>query len=295
MTILRVALLQLAAHGAHQTANRDKGTDACRQAAAMHADIALFPEMWNIGYTFFDRDTPGAHAAWAAQAISADDDFVTHFQALARDLNMAIAITYLETWPGSPRNTVALIGRHGDIALTYAKVHTCDFDLESALTPGDDFYVCTLDTVRGEVRVGAMICMDREFPESARILMLKGAEIILIPNACDMETNRTGQLQTRAYENMTGVALANYADARMNGHSVAFDGIAFTRDEKSRNTLVIEAGEREGVFLAEFDIHLLREYRQREIWGNAFRKPSCYGLLTAPDVAPPFVRASARR
>ena len=42
----------------------------------------------------------------------------------------------------------------------------------------------------GEVKVGAMICYDREFPESARIMMLKGAELILVPNACPMEINR---------------------------------------------------------------------------------------------------------
>ena len=46
---------------------------------------------------------------------------------------------------------------------------------------------------------------DREFPESARILMLKGAEIILVPNACPMEINRLSQLRARAYENMVAI------------------------------------------------------------------------------------------
>jgi predicted amidohydrolase len=117
---------------------------------------------------------------------------------------MAIALTYLEHWNGAPRNTVALIDRHSETVLTYAKVHTCDFDKESALTPGSDFYVCELDTKQGKVKVGAMICFDREFPESARILMLKGAEITLIPNACDLEENRIAQLKARAFENMIG-------------------------------------------------------------------------------------------
>ena len=63
-----------------------------------------------------------------------------------------------------------------------------------------------------------MICFDREFPESARILMLKGAEIILTPNACEMEDNRICQFKTRAYENMVGVVLANYAAPQQNGH-----------------------------------------------------------------------------
>lgn len=69
-------------------------------------------------------------------------------------------------------------------------MHTCDFDKEAALTPGDDFYVAALDTPHGPLNVGALICYDREFPESARLLMLKGAEVILTPNACELEINR---------------------------------------------------------------------------------------------------------
>ena len=54
------------------------------------------------------------------------------------------------------------------------KVHTCDFGDEKHLTPGDNFYVADLDTAAGNIKIGAMICYDREHPESARILMLKG-------------------------------------------------------------------------------------------------------------------------
>ena len=108
---------------------------------------------------------------------------------------MAIGITLLERFPGGPRNTLVLFDRFGRRALTYAKVHTCDFDAERALTPGEGFRVTDLDTPAGLVKVGAMICFDREFPESARILMLKGAELILTPNACPMEINRLAQLR----------------------------------------------------------------------------------------------------
>ncbi len=205
---------------------------------------------------------------------------------------MAIALTYLERWQGAPRNSVSIIDRHGEIVMTYAKVHTCDFDLpEAACTPGDDFYVCTLDTLQGEVRVGAMICYDREFPESARVLMLKGAEIILTPNACDLESNRIGQFRARAFENMVGVAMANYAGPEF-GHSVAFDPVVFDEHGKARDTRIIEAGESEDVYLARFDLDKLRAYRRRETWGNAFRRPHRYGLLTSLDVEPPFVRVN---
>ncbi len=261
----------------------------------MRADIALFPEMWNIGYTSCPPDEEGRHK-WQAQAVGRDDAFVTRFRELARDLNMAIALSYLERWEGAPRNSMSLIDRHGELIMTYAKVHTCDFAMEAACTPGDDFYVSTLDTERGPVEVGAMICFDREFPESARILMLKGAELIITPNGCTLDDGRIGQFRARAFENMVAVALTNYAVPQCNGRSVAFDAVSFKEpDGEPRDTLIVEAGEGEGVYVAEFDMEKIRAYRERESWGNAFRKPRSYGLLTSIDVKPPFVRRNARR
>jgi predicted amidohydrolase len=291
---LKIALLQMTSCGADQDGNLAKGEAFCRQAHAMGADISLFPEMWNIGYTACPQDQSGREK-WQAQGVSRDGKFVAHFRALAKELNMAIAITYLERWPDAPRNSVSLIDRHGEILMTYAKVHTCDFEMEAALTPGDDFYVCTLDTAQGEVKIGAMICYDREFPESARILMLKGAEIILTPNACPLEANRLGQFRARAYENMAGVAMSNYAKPEQNGHSVAYDGIAFDDNEQSVDTTIVEGGEEEGIYLAVFDLGLLRDYRKREVWGNSYRKPKRYAILASPAVEPPFVRSDSRR
>jgi len=295
MSLIRVALLQMAAGGSDQDANEAKGAAYCRRASDMGADIALFPEMWNIGHTPCPPDEEGRNR-WQAQAIAPDDGFIAHFKELAKELRMAIALTYLERWDGAPRNSVSIIDRHGEILMTYAKVHTCDFSMEAACTPGDDFCVCTLDTDKGDVKIGAMICFDREFPESARVLMLKGAELILTPNACTLDDGRIGQFRARAFENMTGVAMANYAAPQHNGRSIAFDAVSFDEiDGEARDTLIIEAGEGEGVYLAAFDLDKLRAYREHESWGNAFRKPRSYGILSSPDVEPPFVRKSARR
>lgn len=295
MSLIRIALLQMAASGNDQDANQSKGEAFCRRASEMGADIALFPEMWNIGYTPCPPDEEGRNR-WQAQAIGPDGDFIAHFRELAKELNLAIALTYLERWDGAPRNSVSLIDRHGKILMTYAKVHTCDFSMEAACTPGDDFYVAALDTEQGSVKVGAMICFDREFPESARILMLKGAELILTPNSCDLDDGRIGQFRARAFENMVGVAMANYAAPQRKGRSVAFDAVSFDKvDGDARDTLIVEAGDSEGVYIAEFDLDKMRAYRERESWGNAFRKPRSYGLLTSPDVEPPFIRKSARR
>ena len=302
MSTFTVALLQMSSAGYDQEANLRKGDVFCRRAAALGADLALFPEMWNIGYAPFaepgrrgpEREGSDAEptaddlADWHTHAVESDAAFVNHFRQLAHELDLAIAVTYLERWDPVPRNSVSLIDRHGELAFTYAKVHTCDFNaFEQALTPGDAFRVAELDTRAGPVRVGAMICYDREFPESARILMLKGAEIVVTPNACHLDSHRLGQFRTRAFENMVGVALANYAAPEQNGHSCAFHPIVNGPHGHHRDPLVVEAGEREGVFPASFDLAELRAWRERGIWGNAFRRPQRYDSLVAPAGASP--------
>jgi len=295
MSTIRVALLQMTPCADDQAANQSKGDLFSRRAREMGADIALFPEMWNIGYTWPDANRQEERLRWQAKAISRDHPFVLHFRELARELQMSIALTYLEQWPGAPRNSVSIIDRHGDIVMTYAKVHTCDFDREATCTPGEGFYVCTLDTKNGVVQVGSMICYDREFPESARILMLKGAEIILTPNACTLDDTRIDQFKTRAFENMVGVAMTNYAAPQQNGHSVAFNAVFYAKDGEPVNPLIIEAGEEEGVYLADFNLAEIRSYRECETWGNAFRKPRLYELLISPEVTYPFIHRSSRR
>jgi len=291
--MVRIALLQLPGNGRDQEANLADGVEACRAAAQLGADIALFPEMWNIAYTPCPEDEPG-RTVWVGQALNTEGPFVSHFRSLARELGMAIALTYLERWEPRPRNACSIIDRNGEVVLRYSKVHTCDFSWEKALTPGDGFHVAPLDTAKGEVQFGAMICYDREFPESARVLMLKGAEIILTPNACEIDDNRFYQFRTRAFENMVGVAMVNYAGPKRNGRSCAFDGMAYEEDGTPRDMLIVEVGEAPGVYVADFDIEAIRSYRERETWGNAYRRPAAYGLLPSTVVREPFVSRHSR-
>ena len=289
--VLRVALLQIMPGGSLQE-NLEKGLSACRKAKELGADIALFPEMWSDGYQI-----PEDAEELNSLAVSADDTFVTSFGSLAEELNMAIAVTLLERWQPLPRNTVVLFDRHGSRVLTYAKVHTCDFGDECRLTPGDEFFVTDLDTAQGPVKVGVMICYDREFPESARLLMLKGAELILVPNACPMEINRLSQLRGRAYENMVGIATCNYPAEQpdCNGHSSAFDGVAYLPElPESRDTCILEAGGEEGIYLAEFDMDMIRKYRKNEVHGNAYRHPKKYHALIEEEILEPFIRSDYR-
>lgn len=284
---IKIALLQITGTDRADD-NLIKGTEYCRRAKAMDADIILFPEMFSCGYSI-----PENIGRLKSMAVPAEGEFVRNFQKLAEELNTAVGITILEQHDPLPRNTICLFDRHGRLQYRYSKVHTCAFGDEIRLDAGDDFYVSELDTEQGSIKVGSMICFDREFPESARILMLKGAELILVPNACPMELNRLSQLRGRAYENMTAIATCNYPAGHpdCNGHSSVFDGVAYLPEHtESRDTCIIEAGEEEGIYMAELDVDMLRSYREKEVHGNAYRHPEKYSLLTDSQVKYPFIR-----
>jgi predicted amidohydrolase len=298
VTDLRLALCQSTSRGDPQ-ANLEKGLAACARAAEEGADIAIFPEMWQIGYAPCPDDEAG-RAGWQEMAIARHDPWVNAFRKAASDLHLAVVATFLEQWPGSPRNTALLVDRHGQDVLCYAKVHTCDWGMEKALTPGESFEVARLDIERGFVDVGVMICADREFPESARELMLGGAELILVPNACPMAGERTYQLRSRAFENMTAIATVNYSAPDQDGHSSLFDGMVYGPaghpNGQPREQLIFEAGGDEGVYLATLDLDALREYRRRETMGDAYRKPSAYRRLMSDEQGVPvFERSDSRR
>ena len=277
---INIAFLQILP-GKNIAENLIIGKEACVKAKEKGADIALFPEMWSDGYYL-----PQENGAIESLAIKKDSDFINEFRKLAAELQMAIGITFLETHDTKPLNSIIVFDRLGREILHYSKVQTCAFDEEKVLSGGDDFYVADLDFGRGTVKIGSMICFDREFPESARILMLKGAELILAPNACPMEINRLSALRTRAYENMVAVATCNYPDGQpdCNGHSTLFDGVPWLRDEPGvRDMCVMEAPGEPGIYMATLDLDLLRAHRSRDVNGDKYRHPEKYGMLSDPD------------
>jgi len=301
--IFKVALVQYKAQANDVKYNLEKGIEACKKAKTMGADLVLFPEMWSIGYAepyegaMDDENYDNRKEEiqnWYNQAVDKESEYLKTFVSLAKELKIAIAITYLEKYEPTPRNTVSIIDRNGNIVLTYAKVHTCDFSMERLLTDGKEFKTCELEYEGGKVNIGTMICYDREYPESARILMLKGAEIILVPNACEGTKFRLNQLSTRAYENMVGIAMANYPKENW-GRSVAYSPIVFDENGRDIENTIVEADEEEGVLIAEFNLDEIRNYRKIECWGNTFRKPSAYKDLISLEVKEPFIRKRDRR
>lgn len=284
MKELKIALIQAEQIHLNIDLALKKGIEYCNKSKEMGADIVLFPEMYSIGYQPpFDRafdypDETGHNdeiMRWKSFAIDKNSDFICEFRKCARELGIAIVITYLKKGMHKPSNSLSVIDRKGDIISNYSKVHTCDFSFEKFLESGEKFSVAELDTKAGKVNVGTMICFDREFPESARTLAVMGAELILVPNCCPFDDNRKSQLKARAFENMTAISMANYAGKSL-GHSMTFDGMAYTENGEYRDMLVTALDDKEQIAISSIDLDRLREYRKREPWGNKYRKPNAY-------------------
>lgn len=184
MNSLKVGLIQHEAIANNINMNLELGLKYIGEAKKLGADIVLFPEMWSNGYeppyseAFedpFDEYYENERQKWMAEAVDEESNYVKSFKAIAKDLEIGIVITYLSKGNTSPQNTALLIDKTGEVLMKYSKVNTCEFSLEALLESRKEFKVCDFCGVK----LGVMICYDREFPESARVLMLKGAEIIL--------------------------------------------------------------------------------------------------------------------
>jgi len=255
-----------------------KGLRACDDAKLLAADLLIFPEMWSNGYRC--RTAPDGHTRFSGPAHRRDGDFVNAFREAAARLELGILITYLEAERGTLRNSATLIDRRGDVRLHYSKVHTCGFDEpERFLAPGDDLPVCDFDSSAGPVRIGVLICFDREFPEAARELSRRGAELLLIPNSCPLERHRLAQLDARAFENMAAICVANYPEPQANGHSLLLDGIAFDDAESSRDMTRFLGGDGEAILAGDIPLAALRTYRSQQPWGEPYQRSAFYSTL----------------
>ncbi|HTC63398.1 MAG TPA: carbon-nitrogen hydrolase family protein [Candidatus Saccharimonadales bacterium] len=230
-----------------------------QEAKSTGAEVVVFPEMYSNGYARFDPTDSAAVERWRNGAQTLDGTFIKKFREAARTSRMHVVATFLEIADPKPFNSALLIGPDGQIILHYRKVHICDFDSpEVECDRGKDFGVAEIQTTTGKITIGLMICMDREYPEAARTLSRAGAEIVLIPNCCDLATDRVvgdvriAQMRGRAFENVLGIAIANYPAPRCDGHSIAID---------PNGAVIAIADDAPGLMIARFDLQMIRKVR----------------------------------
>ena len=278
----KVAILQMKSLDRQYQESTHVVIDKMKAAAAAKADILLLPEGFLTGY-----ELPFCNN----EALADDNPYLRQICDAAGKMHIGVIATAITKGTGKPRNSAYVINKQGQILMKYSKVHTCDFADESCLESGDTFHVCDFHGIK----LGVMICYDREYPESARILMLKGAEIILVPNDCGAMKPRLCALSTRAYENMTGIAMAN-PNGENAGNSCAFSPICWDENGNCVDNVLLMADDlTEGLFYAEFDMDEIRRYREKEMMGNTYRKVKAYDLLLNKKIEYPFIRDNQER
>lgn len=274
---LKVAILQMHSEKSNMEKNIEIIIDNMKEAAKNRADILLLPECFITGYNF-----PIAYE----DTLDDDSIYIKKICSAAKEYSVGVVATAFSKGKFKPQNTAFVIDKTGKVIMKYSKVHTCDFADEAALESGKEFKVCDFHGIK----LGVMICYDREYPESARVLMLKGAEIILVPNDCESMKPRVQALSTRAYENMVGVAMAN-PNGNNAGCSCAFSPICWDENgECIDNTILLAEDITEGLYYADFDMDKIRKYRKNEMMGNTFRKVKAYEELLSDDINAPFIR-----
>ncbi|MGN1147252.1 MAG: carbon-nitrogen hydrolase family protein [Lachnospiraceae bacterium] len=275
--IFKVAILQMRSAGRDIERNTETIIAKMEEAAKNKADILLLPECFITGY-----ELPVENQ----EALEDNDAAILKIRKEAKKLGIGVVATAFTQGRVKPQNSAFVIDKTGEVLMKYSKVHTCDFADEVCLESGSEFKVCDFHGIR----LGIMICYDREYPESARVLMLKGAEIILVPNDCGTMRPRIRALSTRAYENMVGIVMAN-PNGENAGCSCSYSPICW--DEEGQcvdNTLLLAGDLEEGIFYADFDMEQIRHYREQEMMGNTFRKVKAYAELLNGEVRYPFIR-----
>lgn len=168
------------------------------QAKQEQSDLVLFPELSLTGYLI---------GPWLAEAAEPrDGPSIRRVKELCRRIGISTVFSFPEVHDGKYYVTAALVSDTGEVEAMYRKTHLYDVE-QIYFTHGDEIPV--FQTKFGVV--GIMSCFDLEFPEVARILSRKGADIILIPtsNMVPYTTHQRVYTQCRAMENEVPVALCN--------------------------------------------------------------------------------------
>jgi N-carbamoylputrescine amidase len=259
--------------------NIDMISGYIEKAAKAGAQVVLPPELLQGHY--FCREETEAHFDRAFPA--ATHPVVVKLAPLARKLGVAIPASIFERDGQHFYNSLAMIDADGEVLGVYRKSHIPDgpgYEEKFYFRPGNTGFK-VWDTKFGKLGVG--ICWDQWFPETARAMMLLGADILFYPTAIGSEPDNPG-LDTKdlwqramighAVSNVVPVVAANRIGTE---HNQTFYGSSFIANH--RGDKVAEFGRTEdGVLHASFDIDEVR--RNRAAFGFfRDRRPDLYGIL----------------
>lgn len=189
---MKVGLVQQA-NTADRSANIEKLQRHIRQAAAEGAELVVLQELHNGLYFCQTEDTNLFDQAEPIPGPSTE-----LFGALAKELGIVLVLSLFERRaPGLYHNTAVVIEKDGSIAGKYRKMHIPDdpaYYEKFYFTPGDLGFE-PIDTSVG--RLGVLVCWDQWYPEAARLMAMRGAEMLIYPTAIGWESSDTEEEKAR--------------------------------------------------------------------------------------------------
>jgi len=287
--MLTVAALQFACSWELE-ANLERAEQMVREAAARGAGLILLPELFATPYFCIEQDP----ACFELALPAAGHPLLARFSAVARELGVVLPVSFFERDRNVFFNSIAILDADGRNLGIYRKAHIPDgpgYQEKYYFHPGDTGFRAW-DTAVG--RIGAGICWDQWFPESARAMALQGAEVLLYPTAIGSEPPPAPPLDSRdhwrrvqqghAAANIMPVVVANRIGVERARHGppelqIRFYGSSFIAD--GTGAIVAEADrDHDAVVVAGFDLAELRH--RREGW-FVFRdrRPDLYRPLAS--------------
>ncbi len=257
------------------------------QAADQGAQIILLQELFETPY--FPIDQQAKHFD-LANALD-DQTTIKKMKKIAKKMKVVLPISFFERSGQVYYNSVVIIDADGEIAGHYRKSHIPQFpgyEEKFYFSPGDTGFKA-IQTRYGCLGVG--ICWDQWFPEAARIMALKGAEILLYPTAIgseifspdlDSKDHWQSVMCGHAAANIVPVISSNRVGKEVSGtNEIEFYGSSFICDHKGK---IIKSADKtsESVLTHTFDLNEIRDYRRS--WGVfRDRRTSLYRSLLLHD------------
>ncbi|NBC31074.1 MAG: N-carbamoylputrescine amidase [Alphaproteobacteria bacterium] len=286
MALITVAAVQMAC-GPDPDTNLATAERLVRRAAEGGAQIVLLPELFSTPYFCKDQDP----AFFALAGPVEDHPVLAAMRVLAAKLGVVLPISFFERANNAHYNSLAVIDADGSLLGTYRKSHIPDgpgYQEKFYFNPGDS----GLPVFRTRyAALGCAICWDQWFPEAARILALRGADLLLYPTAIGSEPQDPG-LDTRAHwtrvmqghaaANLVPVIAANRFGSEV-GQSCTIDFYGSSFIAGPTGELVVQAEPAgEAVLTARLDLAAIR--MRRVAWGVfRDRRPDLYGPLLTGD------------
>jgi len=271
-----------------RAANIAKAKDMVRRAASRGANIVVLPELFETPY--FCQDQAVEHFALAGEFH--ESALIAEFSNLAKDLSVVVPLSFFERASNAYFNTVAIIDADGSILGRYRKSHIPDgpgYQEKYYFRPGDTGF--RVWRTRYGV-LGCAICWDQWFPEAARIMALKGADLLAYPSTIGSEPPPAPPVDSRDHWRrvMQGHAAANYVPLaaanrvgmeRGRAGEMTFYGSSFIAGPTGEIAAELDRSE-EGVAVARFDLSEIA--RARASWGLfRDRRPDLYGPILTAD------------